>query len=58
MENGYQCEILEHAAVQMTSSLNLQDVLATITKGLVAELDAPLVRIWLLKPDDICNKCH
>ena len=41
MENGYQCEILEHAAFQMTSSLDLKEVLSTITKGLVAELDAP-----------------
>ena len=58
MENGYQCEILEHAAFQMTSSLNLKEVLSTITKGLVAELDAPLARIWLLEPGDICTKCY
>jgi transcriptional regulator with GAF, ATPase, and Fis domain len=58
MENSYQCEILERAAFQMTSSLNLEEVLNTITDGLVGELDAPLARIWLLRPGDICTECH
>lgn len=58
MENSFQCEILEQAAFQMTSSLNLEEVLTTITKGLVEELDASLARIWLLRPGDICAQCH
>jgi transcriptional regulator with GAF, ATPase, and Fis domain len=58
MENSYQCEILERAAFQMTSSLNLEEVLTTITQGLVDELDANLARIWLLRPGDICPECH
>jgi transcriptional regulator with GAF, ATPase, and Fis domain len=31
MKNSYQCEILERAAFQMTSSLDLEEVLTTIT---------------------------
>lgn len=58
MENGYQCQILERAAFQMTSSLNLEEVLTTIARGLVDELDAPLARIWLLRPGDICTRCY
>ncbi|MHC4457973.1 MAG: sigma-54-dependent Fis family transcriptional regulator [Planctomycetota bacterium] len=58
MKNNFHCEILERAAFQMTSSLNLGEVLTTITKGLVEELDAPLARIWLLHPGDICSQCH
>ena len=58
MENSAQCEILERAASQMTSSLNLEEVLITITRGLVREMAVPLVRIWLLRPGDICSECH
>ena len=57
-EKIHQCEILERAAFQMTSSLNLKEVLGTIVKGLVDELDAPLARIWLMRPGDICTKCY
>lgn len=58
MENSDQCEILERAAFQMTSSLNPEEVLSTIARGLVDELDAPLARIWLLHSADICDQCH
>jgi transcriptional regulator with GAF, ATPase, and Fis domain len=50
--------ILERIALQMASSLDLQVVLATITQGLVDELDASFARIWLLGPGDLCADCH
>ena len=42
--------IFEHITLKMTSSLNLQEVLTTITQGLVDGLDAAFARIWLLGP--------
>ena len=50
-------DILERIVLQMTSSLNLQEVLTTITQGLVDELDAAFARIWLLGPGDLCAEC-
>ncbi|MBA3752966.1 MAG: GAF domain-containing protein [Nitrospira sp.] len=50
--------ILEHIAFQMAFSLDLQVVLATITQGLVDELDAAFARIWLLGPADLCVRCY
>ncbi len=38
---------LEKIALKMTSSLNLQEVLISITKGLVDEIDAAFARIRL-----------
>ncbi len=49
--------ILEHITLQMASSLNLEDVLTTITQGLVEDLDAVFARIWLLGPGDLCASC-
>lgn len=48
---------LEHIALQMTSSLDLNEVLTTISQGLVDELGAAFARIWLLGPGDLCNEC-
>jgi hypothetical protein len=39
--------VLERITLQMASSLDLQVVLATITQGLVEELDVAFARIWL-----------
>ncbi|MEP7120905.1 MAG: sigma 54-interacting transcriptional regulator [Byssovorax sp.] len=39
---------LERVTEQMTSTLDLDEVLATITTGLVEDLGAALARIWLL----------
>ena len=39
---------LEDIALQMTSSLDLNEVLTTITQGLVDELGADFAWIWLL----------
>ena len=50
--------ILERITLQMASSLDLQVVLATITQGLVEELDAAFARIWLLGPGDLCTNCY
>ena len=49
---------LERITLQMTSSLNLEQVLKTITQGLVDELGASFARIWLLGPSDLCGACH
>ena len=50
--------ILERIMLKMASSLNLEEVLTTITQGLVEELDATFARIWLLGPGDLCASCH
>jgi GAF domain-containing protein len=50
--------ILERITLQMTASLRLDEVLTTITPGLVEELDAASARIWLLGPGDLCAVCH
>lgn len=51
-------DVLERITLQMASSLDLQVVLATITQGLVEELDAAFARIWLLGPGDLCSSCY
>ncbi|MCZ6876381.1 MAG: sigma 54-interacting transcriptional regulator [bacterium] len=50
--------ILARITLQMTASLCLDEVLTTITQGLVEEFDAALARIWLLGPGDLCAVCH
>jgi transcriptional regulator with GAF, ATPase, and Fis domain len=42
----------------MTAKLQLDDVLATITQGLVQEFHAAFARIWLLGPGDLCTACY
>jgi len=49
--------VLDHIVLQMTSSLNLQEVLDAITQGLVDEMKASFARIWLLGPADLCTAC-
>jgi transcriptional regulator with GAF, ATPase, and Fis domain len=51
-------DVLERITLQMASSLDLQQVLATITQGLVNELDGAFARIWLLGPGDLCADCY
>jgi transcriptional regulator with GAF, ATPase, and Fis domain len=51
-------DVLERITLQMASSLDLQVVLATITQGLVDELDGAFARIWLLGPGDLCAGCY
>ena len=51
-------DVLERITLQMASSLDLQVVLATITQGLVDELDGAFARIWLLGPGDLCADCY
>jgi transcriptional regulator with GAF, ATPase, and Fis domain len=48
---------LEEIALQMTSSLILNEVLTTISQGLVDQLGAAFARIWLLGPGDLCGEC-
>jgi transcriptional regulator with GAF, ATPase, and Fis domain len=51
-------DAVERITLQMASCLDLQLVLATITQGLVDELDAAFARIWLLGPGDLCTACY
>lgn len=51
------CSHLEYVALQMTSSLELKEVLKIITEGLVDTLGAAFARLWLFKPGDICSTC-
>ena len=51
-------DVLERITLQMASSLDLQVVLATITQGLVEELDAAFASIWLLGSGDLCAGCY
>lgn len=50
-------DVFQRIAHQMVSSLDLGDVLTTITEGLVEELDAAFARIWLIGPGDLCESC-
>ena len=50
--------VLERIALEMATSLDVEEVLATITKGVIDELDAAFVRIWLIGPGDLCADCH
>ncbi len=58
MEPAITCVNLEEIALQMTSSLNLNEVLTTISQGLVDQLGAAFARIWLLGPGDLCDECY
>lgn len=58
MEQHSKKDNLERIALQMTSSLNLREVLTSITQGLVDEIAAAFARIWLIGPGDICRKCY
>ena len=58
MEQLSKRDKLEQIALQMTSSLNLQEVLTSITQGLVDEISAAFARIWLIGSGDICSKCY
>jgi len=57
MEPDIACLNLEDIALQMASSLNLNEVLNTISQGLVDNLGAAFARIWLLGPGDLCDEC-
>ena len=47
-------DVLERIPLQMSLSLDLQVVRATITQGLIDEFDGAFARIWLLGPGDLC----
>jgi hypothetical protein len=48
---------LQGMTLQMTATLHLEDVLATITHGLVEEFHAAFARLGLLGPGDLCTAC-
>ena len=58
MKQGFECVNLEKITFQMTAVLDLQEILTTITQGLVDEFDASFARIWLLGPGDLCSECY
>jgi transcriptional regulator with GAF, ATPase, and Fis domain len=43
---------LDRVALEMTSTLELDAVLASVTRGLVEDLGVALARVWLVEPDD------
>ncbi len=43
---------LDRVALEMTSVLNLDAVLASITRGLVEDFGVALARVWLVEPGD------
>jgi transcriptional regulator with GAF, ATPase, and Fis domain len=43
---------LDRVVLEMTSSLALDDVLRSVTEGLVHDLDVALARVWLVEPGD------
>ena len=45
-------------SLRIASTLEIHEVLAEITRGLVDELDAAMARIWLLRPGDRCARCQ
>jgi transcriptional regulator with GAF, ATPase, and Fis domain len=57
MKENLQSGSLDHIVIQMTSILNLRELLTLITQGLVQDLDASLAHIWLLGQGDICPEC-
>ncbi|UCF95320.1 MAG: sigma 54-interacting transcriptional regulator [Desulfobacterales bacterium] len=58
MSQNLACAGLERIAVQMTSSLSLQEVLNTITEGLIETCGATFARIWLITPLNGCRQCR
>ena len=57
ISHTYNPTLWERIALKMTSSLRVEEVLTTITQGLVDELGATFARIWLMGPGDLCQKC-
>ena len=43
---------LDRVALEMTSTLELDAVLASVTRGLVEDLGVALARVWLVEPGD------
>jgi transcriptional regulator with GAF, ATPase, and Fis domain len=50
--SGPQASSLDRVALEMTSTLELDAVLASIAGGLVEDLDVALARVWLVEPGD------
>ena len=58
MQREFECAGLEQVALKMTASLDLEEVLTTVTQGLVEQINADFARIWLLGPGDLCTECY
>ena len=51
-------ESLLSLAASVSSEHRTERVLAAIVKGLAAQAELALARIWLLAPGDLCGSCH
>src|SRR5688572_11885197 len=49
--------VLREITTRITATQDVDDVLASITRGLVEHLGAALARIWLLQTDAECPVC-
>ena len=49
---------LDEVSLQTLSSLDLEEVLDTIAKGLVKAFKASFARIWVLGDGDLCDECR
>ncbi len=58
MVASYKCISLEQIARQITSSLNLTEVLNNVVNILVDDFGASFARIWLVCPGDLCGTCR
>ena len=58
MQREFECASLEQVALKMTASLDLNEVLTTVTQGLVEQINADFARIWLLGTGDLCTECY
>ena len=52
MKTDFWCTELTNIVRQMTSKLSLQEILHSITQGLVNEFNASFVRIWQIGAGD------
>jgi transcriptional regulator with GAF, ATPase, and Fis domain len=50
--SGPEATSLDRVALEMTSTLELDAVLASVTRGLVEDLGVALARVWLVEPGD------
>jgi uncharacterized protein YigA (DUF484 family) len=51
-----QASSLDRLALEMTSTLELDAVLASVTRGLVEDLGVALARVWLVDPGEAVMK--
>ena len=50
-------EVLQSVALAVAEARSVESVFGGIVRGLGAEGDIALARIWLIEPGDICSSC-